>query len=108
MVFGTDKYDNTLATVRVYWKNIIDANTLAYFHAASMTKKKSFITLTHCVSFIIRLFTSLLTVGQNKLERLSLASIFNSKTTAKAYHGYQNSQKILGWAKENITFNFSC
>ena len=56
------------ANVRIDWKVVASTNTLAYLASSTVTKEKSFITLTPSVK-VIRLFYSSLTSGQNKLGR---------------------------------------
>jgi hypothetical protein len=51
------------------------AKTQAYFLMATITTVKSFVGQSPGVK-VIHLFSSLLTTGQNKLERLSLTSTF--------------------------------
>ncbi len=56
-----------LANIRIDWKGLPGTNEVDYLAFSSVTKKKSFITLTTGVN-VTKLFFVTLTVGQNKLD----------------------------------------
>ncbi len=66
------------ANVRLDWKvfaRLPGINTLAYLASSSATKEKRFITLSPGLN-VINSFSFLRTKIQNKLDRMSLASLF--------------------------------
>ncbi len=62
--------------IKLDWEGLPGTNTLAYYKNSKITFVKSFLTLGQGVN-VTKLFSSSLSKRPNKLERLSMAIIYN-------------------------------